>query len=340
VLILRQGFALYGGDPCSIVNEEVISQVSTQLETLGFQEPQIKKARLFLSQRSSLLGRLLQTLQPFEAATEYLLLHIPECDMPSRFLPVNNSSNSFISTAYSGNSDVKKRWLEDRAAKEAGWPIHVVQEITSDSDILPDWPLLLVRLGNRLLGLRDKESQDQPLQPFTFDEDEILALGATRIDDGHYALPALVAPLTLHLFTDTSRQYPRPFYSPMFITSTQVPPYIRLHILSCILSVVNRIPLSEELEGSFALTLITVMDEEWARLEDDGPPDISIVMANMLPERKTVDAPAVTQIQKERAPVSMNRSLPRSPRLTSRQGVKTVVSQRYQKYRRRCTHLY
>jgi hypothetical protein len=217
--------------------------------------------------------------------------------------------------------------VEDKAVKVAGWPIHVVQEFTNDGDILNDWPLLLVKLGNRLLGISDKESQDQPLQSFAFDEDEILSLGAARIDDGHYALPALVAPLTLHFFTDTPKQYPRPFYSPMFITSTQVPPYIRLHILSRILSVVNRISLSEEPEGSFALTLISVMDEEWARLEDDGPPDLSAVMANMLPERKTVDAPAMIQVKRERVPVVMNRSLPHSPLRTSRHGVKTVVSQ-------------
>ncbi|EKM84037.1 hypothetical protein AGABI1DRAFT_51702 [Agaricus bisporus var. burnettii JB137-S8] len=316
---IKEGFDLYGNDSSSALDEQVIAQVSAQLKTLGFQEPQIKKATLFLSQQSPLLGKLLKTLRPFEAVMEYLLLYMPECDLPSRFLPVANSSKSFISSAHSGTSGVKKRWMEDKAVKEAGWPIHAVQEFTGDSDVLNDWPLLLVKLGNKLLGIEDKKSQDQALPSFAFDEDELLSLGAVHINDGYYELPALIAPLTLHIFFNTSKGYPRPFYSPMFITSAHVPPYIRLHILSCVLSAVNCIPNSEDTNGSLALTLINVMDEEWARLEDNGPPDISTVMTNMLPEEETIDAPATMPFRKEREPLPPNRSKAKSALRTSKQ---------------------
>ncbi|EKM78850.1 hypothetical protein AGABI1DRAFT_129129 [Agaricus bisporus var. burnettii JB137-S8] len=56
---IKEGFALRGNDSSSTLDEQVIAQVSAQLETLGFQQPQIKKATLSLTQRSPLLGKLL-----------------------------------------------------------------------------------------------------------------------------------------------------------------------------------------------------------------------------------------------------------------------------------------
>lgn len=291
---------MYGNESSSILDEQAISQVSSQLATLGFKETQVKKAALFLSQPTPLLAKFLESSSLLEAATEYLLLYTPECDLPPRFLPSANSSNSFVSSVHSGTSDVKKRWVEDKAVKEAGWPIHVVQEYTTDPAILGDWTLLVVKLGKRLLGMRDGDDELE-LPPFSFDEDELQSLGAELRDTGHYALPSFTAPVTLHIFFDASRQYPRPYYAPMFITSKEVPPYMRLHILSRILSTLYRLSDPEESEETFGMTLMRVIDEEWARIEDEGPPNVADVMAHMLPERKTkVEAsiPATPKIVK------------------------------------------
>ena len=45
---------------------------------------------------------------PLEACIEYLILHIPEHDLPQRFLPGNNSSNSAQAEEY----DLTGRWIE------------------------------------------------------------------------------------------------------------------------------------------------------------------------------------------------------------------------------------
>lgn len=334
ILIHCKGFALYSGDATLIPDEQTILQVSTQLANFGFQESQIKKAVSFISQPSPLLGKFLETLPALEAAAEYLLLHVPECDLPSRFLPDVNSSNPFISSAHSGTSDVQKRWIEDKAVKEAGWPVHIVQEFTRDITVLSDWPLLMVKLGRRLTGTEDKVP-DQELQPFALDEDELRSLGAELRGAGHYALPSLMAPLTLHIFFNASERYPRPYYAPMLITSNSVPPYVRLHILSCVLSALDCIPDSKEPEETFGLTLTRIMDEEWARLEDEGPPDISAVMARMLPERKKVDVPARVQPKKaEKEPRSVVRSSPNS--LTSVPKQEAKVGQLYQRHKNYC----
>ncbi|KAF9454218.1 P-loop containing nucleoside triphosphate hydrolase protein [Macrolepiota fuliginosa MF-IS2] len=284
---IKEGFALYGSENTLSLDEQVVSQVTSQLITLGFKDPQVKKAASFLSQASPLLGQFLGSSSPLEAATEYLLLHTPECDLPSRFLPNTNSSNSFISSVHSGTSDMKKRWIEDKATKEAGWPTYIIQEYTTDPTIFGDWPLLLVKLGKRLLGIQADGDGPPDLPPFHLNEDELQSLGAELLEDGHYALPSFTAPMTLHVFFNASHKYPRPYYAPMFITSNQLPPYIRLHVLSCILSMLYCASGTEAAEESFGISLMRIMDEEWARVEDEGPPDVSTVMAHMLPVRKT-----------------------------------------------------
>jgi hypothetical protein len=267
------------------LEEETVEQVSSQLAKLGFKENQTKKAGSFLSQPSLLLGKLLESASPLEAATEYLILAIPECDLPTRFLPSANSSNPFISSVHPGTSDVKKRWIEDKAVKEAGFPIHVIQDFTADPSIVNDWPLLLAKLGRRLIGILDSAAEAD-IHPFVIDEDELQSLGGERHGEGHYALPSFTGPITLHILFDAAKQYPRPYHCPMFITSDKVPPYVRLHILSRILSALDRSSNSEELEHGFGMTLMRLLDEEWALLEDEGPPEIYNVMVHMMPKRK------------------------------------------------------
>lgn len=181
---------------------------------------------------------------------------------------------------HSGTADVKKRWMEDKAIK-AGWPIHVVQACSSDSKTLVDWPTFLVKLGKRLLGVQKDDIQP----PFDLDQDELQSLGAELQEPGHYTLPSFTAPLTLHIFFDESQQYPRPNFAPMFISSDVIPPYVRLHVLSRVLATLYQSSGLQELGETFGMSLMRVMDGEWAHIEDEGPPDISAVMIHLLPEQ-------------------------------------------------------
>ena len=76
---------------------------------------QARDAVAFMSIPSPLASNLLRVSSPREACIEYLVLHIPEVDLPPRFLPEMNSSNPFITSMHSGQEDIKKRWIEERA---------------------------------------------------------------------------------------------------------------------------------------------------------------------------------------------------------------------------------
>ncbi|KAF5352726.1 hypothetical protein D9756_005876 [Leucocoprinus leucothites] len=281
---IKEGFALYDSEATSALDWETIMQVSDQLRSLGFKEAQVKTVSSFLSEPSPLLGQFLQKSSFLETATEYLLLSVPECDLPPRFLPSVNSSNPFVSSVHSGTSDIKKRWMEEKAVKEAGFPVHIVQELTSGPNAVNDWPTLLAELGNILIGIYNAESQPD-MTPFILDGHEFESLGGERRGDDHYTLPSFAGPITLHVLFDAANAYPRADYCPMYITSDTIPAYMRLHVLSRVLLAL-RSPSEEEAENSLAMTLMRLLDEEWARLEDTGPPDLKAVLGHMLPNRK------------------------------------------------------
>ena len=131
-ILSQQAISLYpeAADISSSFSDEERLKVTQQLGHLGFSNAQARDAISFLTQSSALASNLLGSLPSLEAAIEYLVLNVPECDLPQRFLPSTNSSNPFITSAHSGSDDLKRRWIEDRAVKEAGWPAHVVKDST------------------------------------------------------------------------------------------------------------------------------------------------------------------------------------------------------------------
>ena len=123
-----------------------------QLGQLGFKITQARNAVAFLSQPSPLASKLLHSANPLEACIEYLILHVPECDLPQRFLPAVNSSSPFITATHGGSDDLKRRWIEERATKQAGFPAHVVRECLEDERLIEDWALLVTALNHYLIG--------------------------------------------------------------------------------------------------------------------------------------------------------------------------------------------
>lgn len=271
-----------------MLSEEDAPKTIQQLGQLGFKPVQARNAMKFLSQPSPLTSNLLGSLSTLEASIEYLILHVPECDLPERFLPSKNSSNPFITAAHSGSEDLKKRWIEDRAIKEAGWPAHVVRQCTSDPRLLENWELLITSLGKKLIG-EDIDSLFSPqasnvIQPvITFGPDEIEALGADYLDPSHLVMPLFSAPITLHILVSANGSYPLTGFPPMYITSTSVPAYVRLYLLSELLIAMVSDGFIEPEEG-FCMAAMRLLEEKWAIVEDSGPPDMSTVLRHLIPQ--------------------------------------------------------
>ncbi|PPQ64076.1 hypothetical protein CVT24_008889 [Panaeolus cyanescens] len=281
---IKKGIALYPEVDDSgplMLSSDGVPEISRNLGLLGFTKSQIQDATTFLCQESALTSSLLSSLPPLQSCIEYLILHVPECDLPQRFLPSHNSSNPFISSAHSGNDDLKTRWIEEKAVKEAGWPAKAVKKCLKDRKLVENWGLLIVELGYLLIGQkRPSNTGDDSL--YEIDETEYEALGGHLIEPGHLVLPLFSAPIQVHILFSEKDRYPRHGYIPLYLTSTTVPGYIRLHLLSRCLS--QMITDAELESGSFCMTVLQSIEGEWANVEDNGPPDISSVMRHILPQ--------------------------------------------------------
>ena len=246
---------------------------------------QSKKAISFLSQPSPFAFTLLSSASHLEAAIEYLILDLPECDLPQRFLPSSNSSNPFIASVHSGTDDLKRRWVEDKAVKEAGWPAHAVKACTTNPELLENWDLLTMALIKWLVG-EDRNDRSESVSddsiPFELDLDELEALGISFSEPEQLLMPLFSAPILVHILRSSDKGYPRPGFSPMYMTSASVPPYIRLHLLSRISVALRSDDFIEPGEG-FCMAVMRFLEGEWAKIEDHGPPDMSAVFQHFVP---------------------------------------------------------
>ncbi|THH29051.1 hypothetical protein EUX98_g5134 [Antrodiella citrinella] len=273
------------------ISAKDVPDLHQQLGKLGFTAAQSRTATTALCQTSRLTSSLLSTMSPLQACLEYLVLHVPECDLPSRFLPTANSSNPFISSAHSGTEDLERRWIEDKAVKECGWPAHVVRECMDVVSSADDWGSLVKLLNCRLLGESPEEASTDSSPDFeVLDKTELEGWNGRFITPTHIALPMPVAPFELHIILDTDRTLPTSNCPPMYITSISSPAYIRLHLLSKLLAAFKSNTLVESGE-SVLMACLGLLEEEWARLEDDGPPEISVVLEHLLVKRPGAAAP-------------------------------------------------
>lgn len=266
----------------SVLGQEDAPKLLEQLGHLGFKQAQSRSAVRFLSEPSALTSNLLGSLSSLEASIEYLVLNVPECDLPERFLPNNNSSNPFITSTHSGTDDLKKRWIEDKAIKEAGWPAHVVKQCTSDRRLLESWDLLIAALGRTLIGEDIHSLFNFGISTkIDIDAEEVEALGAQYIDPSQLVMPLFSAPVKLHILVSPDGSYPRTGYPPMYITSPSVPAYIRLHLLSQLLRAIRADTFVETGE-SFCMAAMRFLEDQWASIEDNGPPDMSEVLRHLI----------------------------------------------------------
>ena len=297
--------------PIVTISEDNVPLILQQLEGLSFRKTQARDAVTFLTKPSLLASNLLRAASPLEACIEYLVLHIPEVDLPQRFLPENNSSNPFVTSIHEGQEDIKKRWIEERAIKQAGWPAHVVRECTASSHLIDEWALLVAALNRRLVG---EPWLDVTMQPDDSDvevritEDEIESMGATYADDHTFTLvmPLFLAPVQLNFVIPPGYSYNRSSRPPpMYITSSSVPAYVRLHLLAKLLNAFELGTIRDSTE-SICVSAMEVLEENWAVFEDEGPPNMHDVLKHLVPSQEGQDPEPVPTVGAPTKATSIN----------------------------------
>ncbi|KAH9957470.1 P-loop containing nucleoside triphosphate hydrolase protein [Lactifluus volemus] len=310
-MVLILGYVMYSPEledtSLLVINEDSTSVILQQLDDLGFIKTQARDAVAFLSKPSPLASNFLSAASPLEACIEYLVLHVPE----------NNSSNPLVTGIHGGQEDIKKRWVKDRAIKQAGWPAHVVHDCSTKSHLLEEWALLVAALNRRLVG---ESWEDVTMQPDGDDveeritEDEIESMGASYADDYTFTLvmPLFLAPIQLNFVIPPGYAYNRSSRPPpMYITSSSVPAYVRLHLLERLLDAFKKGTISDSTEG-ICVVAMQVLEEHWALLEDQGPPNMHDVLRHLAPHQEarvlkvnpTSGAPEKTRERKPRSAAS------------------------------------
>lgn len=295
------------------------ARLTKELKLLGFTAVHAQTALSAFSQPSRLTSSLLGTLPPLQACIEYLILQIPECDLPKRFRPSVNSSNSFVTAAHSGMDDIKRRWIEEKAVKECGWPPHVVKECLSDQELPEDWGKLVFALNCRLTGDDWRDATNiEPQDMEALDIEEVDSFGGKTGTNGELIIPLPMAPLILHVVTPNNGSVPTSAtHPPMYLSSESVAAYVRLHILSKLLLAFKEGTLLEPGE-SIITAMMRLIEEEWAVIEGDGPPNISDVLQYLLPQKVSPPEMEPDTSYSLSDPMESKTKKPRSPRCDNR----------------------
>ena len=269
----------------------------TTLSSLGFKAAHIRSALGALSTPNPLTTSLLGSLPPLEAGIEYLLLHVPEVDLPARFLPENNSSQGFVSSAHAGAEDILRRWAEERATREAGYPRLAVRAASEKVD--GRWDLILEVLSAQLIGFSlpdlsmdiDIEIRDMSRQG------ELEAVQAVYPDatfndkTGVLSIPLPTAPAFLNIMYSPDHPYPEGVrVPPLYVTSNTMAPYVRLYLIAELVKQIAPQGIREAGE-MICFTAVDLLDQVWQQIEESGPPDMAEVIKNLMPPPELPTAP-------------------------------------------------
>lgn len=299
-----------------------LPEIENQLTTLGFRPAHIRScmtamssayARLH-SSSSSLNDPLvlsLSFLSPLEAGIEWLLLHLPEDDLPPRYRPTSSSSD-FVTgaSAKSGGKDgLVKGWLADKMVKKAGFPRKAVDAVLDGHS---EQGAVLDELGRRLCGFEptpDVWAGDEA-DTATRDaarEEELLALEAVLGDrfvkhsDTEYSiqLESHTSRDIIHLnfIFDPTSPYPSSQYPesppPFFISSETIPSYMRLYLHRSLLEQFRdpeRYDLRGVLEGGAGGAVLSMVEHLETVLPKvlENPPDVGKVTEHLVPKVEEV----------------------------------------------------
>jgi hypothetical protein len=151
--------------------------------------------------------------------------------------------------------------------------------------LVENWSLLILALGRKLIGDEVDDifvcSQSETATTYSISTEEVDAFGAYYVDPSTLVMPLFSAPIELRLIMqqDTPSNSMHP---PMYVTSSSVPPYVRLHLLSQILQQIKLGKFFESDEG-LLMAAMRILEKDWAVVEDHGPPNVSAVLKYLIP---------------------------------------------------------
>ena len=299
-----------------------LSSLTTQLTTLGFRPAHVNSA---LTALQSAMARLesssgattdpfvlsLTMLSPLEATIEWLLLHLPEDDLPVRYRTTASSSD-FVTGASKGGA--VKGWVVDKLVKQAGFPRKAVEGVMQGD--LSESQALTV-LSRRLCGRNSDDgwgegdaivpSEGDWTERDTAREEEKFALEAllgeryAELSPTEYTVQIQCSTSTdeihLHIIIDESSPYPSaqyPTHPPaMFISSPTIPSYMRLSLLGSLYEQFRdpaRGDLRSILESGQGGAVFSMIEFLEQALPDiiDSPPDVGEVTRHLVPQAEDV----------------------------------------------------
>jgi ATP-dependent RNA helicase DHX57 len=297
--------------------------LNTELSQIGFRDVDIKAALEALSSQSSFASALLSALPPFEAALEYLLLFTPEAELPERFAS-SRVSEPFLSSLHAGKEDIHRRWIEDKAVKEAGYPRAATKSAMKSVDNEPE--TVFEMLAYKLTGLEvpqtsiqefDQESREVGRQSEIEAVQAVFPSATYDSETSTLSIPCSTAPVTFHIIYTKLHPYPESSrLPPFYISSNSVPAYIRLHLTSLVFTAVS--PNGERYENEgICFNAVEALEAGWEALEANGPPKLEDVLRNLLPSPSKDAPPEEVQLPTGKAKSSA-RSKPIDPRTDKR----------------------
>jgi ATP-dependent RNA helicase DHX57 len=241
------------------------------------------------------------------------LLHVPEADLPTRFLPENNSSQAFVSSAHAGAENILQRWAEERATREAAYPRLAVK--TASEQVDGRWDLILELLSAKMTGVDppnlsmdvDIEMRDMSRQG------ELEAVQAVYPDATFsdktciLSIPLPTAPASLNIIYSPDHPYPEGArVPPLYITSSTMAPYVRLYLVSELVKQIAPKGIREA-GDNICFTAVDLLDHAWQQIEESGPPDIAEVLKNLMPPPKVSTGPAEEPLVSVKGPSKSKR---------------------------------
>ncbi|KAL7424264.1 putative ATP-dependent RNA helicase ucp12 [Cryptotrichosporon argae] len=263
----------------------------------------------------------LSTLSPLEASIEWLLLHVPEDDLPPRYRP-SASSADFVTGASRGQAAIVRGWLTDKLVKRAGFPRKAVEAVLEAQE---RESAALDRLGRQLCGWTDDWAADAYVA-FAGDasqqaardearEEEVLALEAvlgerfTRELASELAI-GIDAALTLRVVFDDASPYPsaaQPVPPAFYLSSDSLPSYMRLHLHRALLDAFRdptRHDLASVLEAGSGGAVLSMVEFLETALPDvvANPPDVGDVTQHLVPRVDEVEDEVQARAERKARP--------------------------------------
>ena len=291
----------------------------------------------------------LNLLSPLEAAIEWLLVHLPEDDLPPAYR--SSAAVDFVSSVsggQGGQTELVKGWVVDKLTRKAGFPRKAVDRVIKDET---RESVVLDLLGRRLCGWEGIEQAGWGVEEYgdgwvvedpqddearrTAREEEMIILTSvlddrvTQVSEQEVAIEVSAVPgedLVLNVIFSEASPYPSaryPTHPPSFyLTSQSLPSYFRLHLHGEVLRAFRdpeRPDLQSLLEagaGGAVYAMLEILETALpACLE--RPPDIASVTRYLVP--KVEDVAQEVEVRKRLQKLKVGRGRGRQPGMSEQE---------------------